>query len=509
MNACKFGETLTGFLRNFSPHFVHSPSHRSHRFLFPWGLVAIVSTLVWGLPSCGPSMKHYPEVEDSLRQGNPHKAVALVEQAEKSYDNEDYLLYLMDLGMTLHFAGQYAESNTYLDQADQMVEELYTKRLHDEVAAVLINEGALPYRGDPYEQVMINVIKALNFALLQNLPEALVEARKIDHRLNVLNDSVDRDRYREDPFARYLTGVLYEAFGDLNNAFIAYRKAEEGYRLAQAWSGVALPDILKQDLLRVVRALHLEEDYQQYRQAFPNIPNPEPIPSSMAQLFVVSYNGRGPTKEDISLDVPLSFEALQLAAINNYGLGGGIRRTRGRDALLYGIQGQIVRVALPRLVPHPSPVAYSTLDAKQPGSHYEMKTERVYDVGATAKKNLDDQFPMLMVRAAARGALKYGAAQGIGQGFRSSVNGNEAQWVGFLATAIATMFVIASEEADIRSWQTLPGEIQIGRLWLPAGEYSITMNSFDHAGDKLRTSSAYLLSLSPGEMRFITQRIID
>ena len=54
-------------------------------------------------------------------------------------------------------------------------------------------------------------------------------------------------------------------------------------------------------------------------------------------------------------------------------------------------------------------------------------TERVYDLGATAKKNLDDQFPTLMVRAAARGALKYGAAQGIGHGVRSSMEGNEGQ----------------------------------------------------------------------------------
>ena len=133
----------------------------------------------------------------------------------------------------------------------------------------------------------------------------------------------------------------------------------------------------------------------------------------------------------------------------------------------------------------------------------------MYDLGATAKKNLDDQFPTLMVRAAARGALKYGAAQGIGHGVRSSMKGNEGQLIGFLATAIATMVVIASEEADIRTWQTLPGEIQIGRLWLTPGEYTITMDSFDRQGEKLGTSTPHLLSLSKGETRFLTQRILD
>ena len=144
----------------------------------------------------------------------------------------------------------------------------------------------------PTSRFLINVIKALNYALLQDLSEALVEARKIDHRLNVFDDSVDRDEYREDPFARYLTGVLYEASGDFVNAFIAYRKAEEGYRLAQSWSNVALPDLLKQDLLRMTKLLNLQAEEEHYRNAYPSIQNHDPFPESMAQVILFSYNGK-------------------------------------------------------------------------------------------------------------------------------------------------------------------------------------------------------------------------
>ena len=509
MNSCRIGEACIRIPLN--PPNNHVPSHFCHPngSLFRRGIVLFLASLVPFLQSCGPTLKHYPSVEESLRQGDTQKAVELVEQAEDEYEEDSYLLYLMDLGMTLHIAGEYESSNKYLQEADELIEEQYTKRVTNEAAGLLINEGALPYRGDPYEQVMINVIKALNYALLQNLAEALVEARKIDHRLNVLNDSVDKDEYREDPFARYLTGVLYEASSDLTNAFIAYRKAEEGYRLASSWSGVALPDMLKLDLLRVTKLLHLREEHQYYRETFPEIPDFEVQSPSVAQVFTVSYNGRGPRKEDNFVDVPLSYEALQLAAINKYGLGGGKRRTRGRDALLYGLQGQIVRVALPQLIPHQSQVAYTIVKAKQGSLEHQTTTERVYDVGAAAKKNLDDQFPSLLVRAAARGAIKYGAAQGIGHGARASVNGNEGQLVGLLATAIATMVVIYSEEADIRNWQTLPAEIQIARLWLSPGEYTITMDSFDEQGEQLATSSPFRLSLSTGDTRFLTQRILD
>ena len=55
-----------------------------------------------------------------------------------------------------------------------------------------------------YEQTMINVVKALNYAVLGNWTEALVEARRIDHRLNVLTDRTDaKAGYRDDAFARF------------------------------------------------------------------------------------------------------------------------------------------------------------------------------------------------------------------------------------------------------------------------------------------------------------------
>ena len=71
-------------------------------------------------------------------------------------------------------------------------------------------------------------------------------------------------------------------------------------------------------------------------------------------------------KKIFLLDVPLGLNALQLVAISKVGFGGSTRQTRGRDAVLYGLQGRIVRVALPRLVPHPSTVAYSRVQAKEP-----------------------------------------------------------------------------------------------------------------------------------------------
>jgi hypothetical protein len=157
-----------------------------------------------------------------------------------------------------------------------------------------------------------------------------VEAIKIDHRLNVFSDSGGQDHYREDPFARYLTGVLYEASGDVNNAFIAYRKAEAGYRLAKPWSGVSLPSILKQDILRLTTLRHLPEEREHYRQAFPSISLQDPPPESMGSVLVVSYNGLGPIKENKLVHVPLSAEERKIAAIPSNSFRGGTNQNRKR-----------------------------------------------------------------------------------------------------------------------------------------------------------------------------------
>ena len=215
------------------------------------GVAAPISLLLFlavlGLSTgCSPSVNRYLLIEQSLLAGDPQRAAAIVEQAQKEYGTKGRLLYDMDRGMVLQLAGQYRQSSEALEQAEEEVERLYTRTIRSETAAFLTNDNVLPYEGDAYEHVLINVIKALNYASQGQLQEALVEARRIDHRLNVLSDRVkETSKYRNDGFARYLSGILYEATGDLNNAFIAYRNAYEAYRAMSGWLRIPFPPSLQ------------------------------------------------------------------------------------------------------------------------------------------------------------------------------------------------------------------------------------------------------------------------
>ncbi|MGD9851520.1 MAG: COG3014 family protein [Nitrospirales bacterium] len=460
-------------------------------------------------------MSHYAGVERNLLAGNPEQAVQIIQSAKEAYGKKDRLLYLLDHGMVLHLAARYSESNEILEEAYLLVEDLYTKRLRDEATALLVNEARKPYEGTPHEHVMIHVVKALNFAMLQQWNDALVEGRRIDHRLNVLVDKQEgTEAYQEDPFARYLVGLLYDMTGDLNNAYVGYRKAEQVYEDSRAWSRVVLPDTLKADLIRTAQRLGLKQEAQEYREKYPEVAvslNFERFDSdaSKAQLIVLSYHGQGPRKEDLVIDVPVSLDALQLVALTKPGFGRSTRSTRGGEALLYGIHGRIARIALPRFTMQKPSLSYDLVHLKAQEIEMTVPSQRVYDIAAVAEKNLADEYDGIVLRAVARTAMKMSAAEGIGLGARAVSGRNNRDWIGPLVGGIARIFALATEEADIRTWRTLPGEIQLTRLWVNPGEYSVSIRSIDAQGHEAGESQHTQLRLVNGETRMMIHQSLQ
>ncbi len=458
------------------------------------------------MTACSPSVSHYVLVENSLRTSDFRGADAAVQQAEKVYGPKSRVLYGMDRGMTLQLAGDYQQSNMVLEQSEEEVDRLYTRKIRTETAAFLTNDNSLPYEGDPYEQVMINVLKALNYAMLGQWQDALVEARRIDHRLNVLSDRVkDAHAYREDGFARYLTGILYESVGDINNAFIAYRTAYETYDSTRSWSRTGVPAQLQSDLLRTADALHLTQEFTEYQRAFPHASwQPIQTDQQLAQVVVISYNGRAPHKEDQFLDLPVSLDALQLVLLNRGFSQASQRQNRAADTVLYGLNGRVVRVALPRLVGQKTQVAADPVVlVPDGGTPITARTELVQNVTALAEKALAERLPAMTVKAVARAALKYSLAEGATRGAEHA-SGKDAAWVGLLVSVLAHGYAVASEEADKRSWRTLPDEIHLARLWVPPGSYRVRGTSFSGG----HASNDRPLSLAAGETVFLVQRVL-
>lgn len=471
------------------------------------GILALVAS------GCARPSTRYALVEDSLRAGDAERAAQIIEQTEREYGSESRVLYEMDRGMTLHIAGQYAASNAVLDQAEDEVERLYTRRATTETKAFLTNDSKLPFEGDPYEQTMINVVKALNYGSMGNWTEALVEARKLDHRLNVLADrTTAKEGYRDDPFARYLSGLLYEIAGDLNNAFIAYRKAYDVYRAVQSWVHVPLPPMLRSDLLRMTDALHLTQEHEEYKQAFPDaVWRPYEETKHLGQIVTITHNGRSPRKEDRMIDVPVSLDALNLVliskALDNSNHGYTPER-RAAESVLYGLNGHVVRVAVPTLVSQKTSVAYGHMTITGPGGVFHANTELMQDLTAVAERTLSDRLAGIAVKAAARAVVKYGMAEGVGRGAHAAAGRDAGPLVGLVVTSLAKAWAVASEESDKRTWRTLPDEIRIAKLWVPPGEYQIRMQYAGRDNGPVVRESLKTVAVRSGETKLLSERVL-
>jgi hypothetical protein len=90
----------------------------------------------------------------------------------------------------------------------------------------------------------------------------------------------------------------------------------------------------------------------------------------------------------------------------------------------------------------------------------------------------------------------------------SRSDGNLGPLVGLLVGGLAHALAIGTEEADKRCWRTLPDEIHVTRLWVPAGEYLLQLQPVTKTGGSGRATVHHVV-LQGGETRFFTQRVLQ
>ena len=121
--------------------------------------------------------------------GNWRAAVDYVEGSKEKFykDEKNRVLYYFDMGYTLHMAKDYEKSNEYLTKAADSIQELWTKSISAGIKSALGTDNALPYQGEDFEKVLVHVVKALNYAQIEDFESARIEARQVLEKLEVYN----------------------------------------------------------------------------------------------------------------------------------------------------------------------------------------------------------------------------------------------------------------------------------------------------------------------------------
>jgi uncharacterized protein len=361
--------------------------------------------------------------------GNYHQALARLERSSLAGSKRNRLLYLMEKGLLLHLAERYEESNDILEKADRLAEKLFTRSLSAESFSFAVNDATIPYAGEDYESVYINYCKARNYLALGELGGARVEARKLDEKLNYLADRHEgRNVFRESAFLRLLTGFIYEAGGEWNDAYIAYLKSLDHYREYEKKYRITVPAFLWGRLLLAASRTGFLEEYENH----------------LAEAQAAGID-------------PVAEEGVIVAIIDQ----GFIPVKREVFAIFPTPQGFPVKLALPEFQNRPGqPAGPLTFSLNGRDWH---PAELAEDVAAIARQSLEDKKGRVVAKMISRAVAKQVAAR------------KAEKELGPAAGLLAQVAALVTEQADLRSWAMLPERISVAVIPAGQGRHEMTI----------------------------------
>lgn len=236
------------------------------------------------ITSCATYSLKTKDAQNSFFSGDFNRTAQLLEKSAYE-DGKDQLLYLLDRGMALQLSGDFKSSIRDFLVADKMVEIKDYTSISEETAAIVVNDNLKPYKGEDFEKVMVNAYLAINYLLNDQFEDALVECRRVNHKLHLYKTEAKRD-YEQNPFARYLAGVIWEASGKYDDAYIDYK---ETFKIFPEFH------YLKTDLVKWSQILDRPEDLKKWRKRFGDVTWTRE-PKNSGEVIVIFQQGKSAVK---------------------------------------------------------------------------------------------------------------------------------------------------------------------------------------------------------------------
>ncbi|MDP6039028.1 MAG: hypothetical protein QGG64_10790 [Candidatus Latescibacteria bacterium] len=445
----------------------------------------LLSVALWvTLQGCTTYANFSGDYRSSLRTRNYEDALAKIEKSKKKSNS---LLYMLENGLLNHYQGHYALSNRYFAEAERLSDQLFTRSISTEAAALIINDAIRNYRGDSFEMIAVHYYRALNYWYLGLPEDALVECRKANLKLNRYAIHNGQTSYKNDAFIHYITGLFYEATGELNDARISYLHTQDAYAQYKEAFNFTPPNRVKEDLQRVDSILNGGEP--DMRLASLNV-MPFLQPVGDGELVIFSEIGFIPRKVQEEIDLPI-YE-------NDIKRSKGVKVTAVATEISHrhhlvrpiGDVEYWLRVALPKY----ETVTPRTKSIRIRAEDRTIQTQPAQTYAAIAKASLQDHYPGIMVKTIARGFAKY-------MTYRQAKKENKI--LGFFTNLLN----VSTEIADTRSWVSLPHNIHIGRMALSPGIHTITLEALDTNGNIIETETFTNIEINPGQRTFLNHRV--
>jgi len=455
------------------------------------GILFLTALVISSCASTQTYQYQYVEAGEFVAKRDFAAASTVIEgYKDTTYKEKDRVLFYLDVGMLYHYAGEYEKSNEALDQAERGIEELYTKSISKAMSSGILNDNALDYAGEDYEDIYLNVFKGLNYIALGDPDSALVEIRRVHIKLNLLedkyrslieeyNESADADgtiepkenRFYNDALARYLGLLLYRYDRSVDSARIEKENIEQAFKNQSQLYNFSLPELPELTM------------------------NPD-----MAHLSIMSFTGTSPRK---------LAETFYLDTIRNMVLITSVSQSEEYVKSNVGFN-------------------FLLMPGIDPGYHFKFEYPRMELMGSRVNRvvllldgvpvrdipvleNMESiskeifliKQPLVIgrsiLRTVAKGVLKESGKQAAKDSMNTTPEGAVA---GFLLGIAMDVAVDATENADLRISQYFPAYAHVLDMEIPPGSHSVTVEYYEDDRLIYRDSKG-VLDLQPGELNFV------
>ena len=426
------------------------------------------------LASCAGTRLDPAQFQTAIVAGQYETALSQLDQESK-----DDVAQLLDRGLLLSSLGEYNASNEAFDKAEQKIDDLYTRSLTKEAVSLLTNDRSRDYRAPRFERVLIPYFRAWNYIEQGDVDGALVEARKIDERLQFESTQCPEEdgACGHDAFLRFFSGLVYEWGGEWNDAYVAYKLSRE--------AGEGEMPFLGHRLLAMSKRLGFRGEYQQWQEIFGSAPDDVGLVVAFVELGVVGH------RYEVSLNVPVFKEESHLIAADIDRWSSTLSRRAYVDVDESKLD-YFLRVAMPEFI-SPYPDASRVEVALICGAE-EQQAKLAKNLGVQAMQQFQEASGSILIRTIARGLTKYFA--------KEAAEDKIGEGAGFLVNILGA----ATETADLRSWRSLPGGIQVAALELAPGSYETTLKINGHGAMNSVTADFGPIELGAEGIAFVRFR---
>lgn len=379
---------------------------------------------------------------NTLQAGGGVNLTASLNQLNRLASGQDRILFLQERGRLQSLVGDLDSGIRDFQEASDWFEEqrmrpsLSVSRTFFSSVALATNDLALPYDGAHFEKVMLHNLQALNYLRRNDFARARIELNRAD-----VEQEFAREQNRR---------LVDDARRQLANENIREDSVQQALSRAQQRMA-SVPSTTTSPFLNAFTYFlsgllfeHFEEwdraviDYRKALEIHPRHP-------VLQESYLLAEQRRNGGRMDDQGRVVVLY-------------GDGFVASRSAMQVPFVYDTSILQISLPyydsRSIARPVPLL---LDL---GDRISTQTTVVSDINAMAVHELRERFPAILVRQVLRLIVKRRIQKAAEE---------ESPFLGFLANVAN----VVTDRPDLRSWSTLPGNMQIASLHLPPGSHEL------------------------------------